>query len=100
MVEKILNQAGWAMALNIKNPSVQAAARELAQRRGQSLTAAVGQAVQEALERERNKQTPSVVDVPLRQRLEAIAQRVARRPDQDSRSAEEICGYDNNGCPG
>jgi antitoxin VapB len=88
------------MAINIKNPSVQAAARELAERRGQSLTSAVGQAVQEALERERIKRAPGVVNVPLRQRLEAIAQRVALRPDLDSRSAEEICGYDNNGLPG
>lgn len=88
------------MALNIKNLAVQAAARELAERRGLSLTAAVGQAVQEALERERCERSPTVVALPLRQRLEAIVERVAHRPDQDSRSADEICGYDANGLPG
>ena len=88
------------MAINIKNDAVQAAARELAARRGLSLTAAVGQAIHEALERERNEGSPAVVDLPLRQPLEAIAQRVALRPDQDSRRAEAICVYGENGLPG
>lgn len=87
------------MALNIKNPAVQAAVRELAERRGLSLTAAVGEAVEEALQRERRERHPTVVDLPLRQRLEAIARRITNRHDHDLRSPEEICGYDDDGAP-
>ena len=87
------------MALNIKNPAVQAAARELARRRGLSLTAAVGEAIEAALESERTSQQSRVVALPVRERLAGIARRCAARPDQDTRSAEEICGYDANGLP-
>jgi antitoxin VapB len=38
--------------------------------------------------------------MPVRERLAGIARRCAARPDQDTRSAEEICGYDANGLPG
>jgi hypothetical protein len=87
------------IALNIKNPAVQAAARELAQRRGLCLTAAVDEAIEAALESERTSQKSRVVALPVRERLAGIARCCAARPDQDTRSAEEICAYNANGLP-
>jgi antitoxin VapB len=43
------------MSIFIRNPEVERAARELAQRRGKNLTEAVGEAVEAALEVERAK---------------------------------------------
>ncbi len=83
------------MALNIKDEGTDRLARELAAETGESLTTAVQVAVRERLERLRGAS-------PREQRiaaLTAIAQRSAALPDLDTRSADEILGYDADGLP-
>jgi len=85
------------MALNIKDPAIHALARELAQTTGESLTQAVRLALQERLRRVRSQQV-----TPLRslvEPLDEIAVRCAALPDLDTRSPEDILGYDAQGLP-
>lgn len=85
------------MSLNIKNPATVALADELARRQGISKTAAIHQALSERLHR-------LGYGEPAQQRLlaelRAIRERVAQLPELDSRSDEEIVGYDEHGIPG
>jgi antitoxin VapB len=83
------------VALNIKDKSADALARELAAETGESITTAVTIAVRERLERLRGA-------VPREQRraeLARIARRSSRRPIRDRRGADEILGYDADGVP-
>ena len=84
------------MSLNIKNPATVALADELARRQGLSKTAAIHQALSERLHRLGHGD-------PAQQRLldelRAIRERVARLPELDSRSDEDIIGYDEHGLP-
>lgn len=85
------------MALNIKDPTIHALARELAQATGESLTQTVRLALQERLRRVRAQQV-----TPLRslvETLDDIATRCAALPDLDTRSPDEILGYDAQGLP-
>jgi antitoxin VapB len=83
------------MALSIKHPEADRLARELAATTGESLTEAVVQALRERLARERGRRRA----LPLRDELRAIRQRCARLPVVDTRSSEEILGYDDTGAP-
>jgi antitoxin VapB len=83
------------MALNIKDPNVHELARRLAERRGITLTAAVRQALDEALA---NSGPRPRLDAR-RERLDAIARHCAALPVRDSRPADEILGYDEDGLP-
>ncbi|MCW2318832.1 antitoxin VapB [Rhodoblastus acidophilus] len=84
------------MSLNIKNAATVALADELARRQGISKTAAIHQALSERLRRMGHGETA-------RQRLlddmRAIRERVARLPEVDGRSDEDIIGYDEHGLP-
>lgn len=83
------------MALNIKDERADRLVRELAAETGESLTTAVTVAVTERLERVRGA-------VPRERRAEMltkIADRSARRPVRDARSADAILGYDADGLP-
>ena len=81
--------------LNIKDPEVYRMARQLADRTGQSLTAAVRQALREKLEREmRRDADPLLID-----KLREISDRCAAEPILDSRTDDEILGYDDRGLP-
>ena len=82
------------MALNIKDPTIHALARELAQTTGESLTQAVRLALQERLRRVRAQQVRSLVETP-----DDIAVRCAALPDLDMRSPDDILGYDAHGLP-
>ena len=83
------------MALSIKHPEADRLARELAQRTGESLTDAVLNALRERLRRETGRrQAPRVAD-----ELRAIRKRCSALPVLDSRSADEILGYDERGLP-
>jgi antitoxin VapB len=83
------------MALNIKNPEVDALARRLADTTGESITNAVLQALRERLLRtEGRRKARSLAD-----ELREIGDRCAALPDFDTRSAEEILGYDEIGVP-
>ena len=83
------------MALNIKNPEVDRLARELARRRGESITETMLAVLQEALQREKAKSRPP----GLAEELLAIGARYSALPVLDDRSDEEILGYDENGIP-
>ena len=83
------------MALNIKHPDADRLARELAAKTGESLTDAVLNAIRERLTREETRRkAPS-----LRRELAKIRARCAALPVIDSRTAEEIIGYDEHGWP-
>ena len=84
------------MSLNIKNPATVAIANELAQRLGISKTAAIHQALSERLRRLGHGDPEQE---RLLAELRAIRERVARLPEFDSRSDEEIVGYDADGIP-
>ena len=53
------------MAINIKNEKTQKLAKELAKLTGESMTAAITEAVRERLDRMRNKQGASLADLLL-----------------------------------
>lgn len=76
------------MALNIKDARTHRLARELAERRGTTLTRAVADALAEALER-----TPPAALAKL-ERLREISRRAASLPVLYSRTPDEILGYD------
>lgn len=81
------------MAMNIKDHRVHDLARQLAERRGTSLTAAVRQALEEALAAGGPRHDAR------RERLDAIARHCAALPTRDPRPADEILGYDERGLP-
>jgi antitoxin VapB len=83
------------MALSIKNQEAERLARLVAKETGETLTAAIEQALRERLERLRRRQRAPV----LIERLLEIANRVAALPRLDNRTPDEILGYDENGLP-
>lgn len=84
------------MALSFENPDVDRLARELAERTGESVEDAVMNAIRERL---RRKQQASPSGPRLRDEIRAIAARCASLPVLDSRSPDEILGYDEDGLP-
>ena len=83
------------MALSIKNPEADLLARELAACTGETLTEAVLTALREWLRREQGRlRKPKLMD-----ELLAISDRCAALPDFDTRTPEEIVGYDEHGIP-
>jgi antitoxin VapB len=83
-----------SMALSIKSDEADQLARELAAQTGETLTEAVVIALRERLERERARHATS-----MRTRLARLAAEVAALPVADSRTPEEIVGYDEAGLP-
>lgn len=81
--------------LNIKNPEADRLARILAQQTGETITEVVIHALREKLLREQGRRAP----LELKEGLLAIGKRCAALPDQDTRSADEILGYDDKGLP-
>ena len=82
------------MALSIKDLETDRLVRDLAKVTGESMTEAVKRSVDERLGRERRKRG-QVTD--LAKRLSEIGKHCAALPDYDSRSPDEIIGYDENG---
>lgn len=83
------------MPLSIKDPETERLARDLAHRTGETITEATKKALEERLRR-------FATDLEKRlllEDLEAIRLRCASLPEFDSRTAEEILGYDENGLP-
>lgn len=81
------------MPLNIKNVEADALARALAQTTGRSLTEAVIYALREQLRREQGRSSsPDLVEDLLQ-----IGRHCASLPDLDTRTAEEILGYNERG---
>jgi antitoxin VapB len=83
------------MALSIKDPEVDALARELAARTGVSITEAVLVALREQLARERAK---ALAGIDLAEALMEIGRRCAALPLLDDRPPDEIL-YDEHGLP-
>ena len=81
------------MALSIKNVEAERLARELAEERGTTVTGAIIGALEEALRRTRHRKVaPSI-----REAILEISDRCAALPDIDTRPADEILGYDEQG---
>jgi antitoxin VapB len=82
------------MALNIKNEEAHRMAKELAEAHGITLTEAVTSALSASLE-----SLPGSPPEVLLQEIAEIQRFVADLPDLDTRTADEILGYDRHGLP-
>ena len=83
------------MALNIKDAATEKSVRELAALTGETVTTAVRRAAEERLRRLRRERGGRSLAAEL---LE-IGKRCAALPDLDTRTADEIVGYDEHGLP-
>jgi antitoxin VapB len=83
------------MPLNIKDPATEKSVRELAAITGETVTTAIRRAAEERLQRvRRGRAAPSLAE-----EIIEIGKRCAALPDLDTRSADEILGYDEHGLP-
>ena len=82
------------MALSLKDPETDRLAREVATLMGETLTVAVRTALAERLGRVRLRRghMPGLAD-----RLAALGRECAGLPDYDTRTPDEIVGYDETG---
>ena len=83
------------MALSIKNDLTERLARQLARVTGESMTEAIQNALEERLERLKQRSRSQI----LTNQLEEILRRVDQLPVLDSRTVDEILGYDEHGLP-
>ncbi len=83
------------MALNIRNAETERLAQALARLTGETKTDAVKRALRDRLARLRRERTRR----PLADELDEIALHCARLAVLDSRPADEILGYDDDGLP-
>ena len=82
--------------LNIKSAEARRLANELAELTGESLTDVVTVALHERLIKERQaRRTPGGIA----EKLLALGREISSYPIKDSRTADEILGYDENGLP-
>jgi antitoxin VapB len=84
------------MPISIKAPEADRLARQLAATTGESITVAITIAMRERLEREERKRESKrqlIADVM------AIADHCASLPVFDTRTEDEIMGWDENGLP-
>lgn len=81
------------MPISIKNQKAEALANEVAKETGETLTQAVIHALEERLQKVRGKRT--VED--LTETILKISKRCQSLPDLDTRSPEEILGYNDTG---
>jgi antitoxin VapB len=83
------------MPLNIKEPNTKKVVLELAAITGEAVTTEVRNAVDERLQQiPRDESGRSLAD-----ELLAIGARCSAMPDLDTRSADDILGYDEHGLP-
>lgn len=83
------------MALNIKDAETDRLARELAAATGESITVAARRALEERLQRVRARAAVQ----PTQRQLDELVRRGRARRLKDTRTAEEIVGYDDHGLP-
>jgi len=83
------------MTVRIKDPETERIIRELAALTGETVTTAVRRAAEERLLRVRRDRGGRSLAAEL---LE-IGKRCAALPDLDTRTADEILGYDEHGLP-
>ena len=84
------------MALSIKLPEADRLARRLAATTGETITIAVLLALRERLDRMERRR---ISKTALLEEIRAISHHCASLPVLDSRSDDEILGYDENGIP-
>jgi len=82
------------MALSIKTDEADRLARELAEATHETLTQAVTTALRERLDRVRSER-----DSAYEQRLRRLVEEYQALETKDSRTPEEIIGYDEHGLP-
>jgi antitoxin VapB len=82
------------MALDI-NPQTEELAREVSRLTGETMTDAIGKSLEERLERLKGCRIRT--DDSVRKEIDEILARVDALPELDSRTADEIIGYDENG---
>lgn len=80
------------MALNVKDPTTDRLARELAALTGESITEALRAALEDRLRRVRRQARPHAD-------LAGIIERGRVRPTLDPRPGDEILGYGDDGLP-
>jgi len=83
------------MAINIKDSETDSLAREVAKRTGETITDAIRTSLQERLQRLACRYTAPTK----RDKLYEILNRVDALPRLDSRTEDEILGYDESGIP-
>jgi antitoxin VapB len=86
------------MPLNIKNEDAHRLAKKLASLTNSSITEAVTDALRDALEKAESR--AHAADRRLLSGLDEIAELCSELEILDSRTAEEILGYDERGIPG
>jgi antitoxin VapB len=84
------------MALSIKMPEADRLARRLADTTGETITVAVLLAIRERLEREEHRRRDKAA---LLEEVRAISHHCASLPVLDTRTEDEIMGWDENGLP-
>ena len=83
------------MALSIKNENTEHLARQVARLAGESITEAIQKSLAERWQRlKARRRSPA-----LAAHIEDVLRRVDALPTLDSRSADEILGYDESGLP-
>ena len=82
------------MALSLKDKETDRLARAVADLTGETLTEAIRKALAERLERERLRHGKTV---RLADRLTQLGRECANLPDYDTRSPDELVGYDETG---
>ena len=82
------------MALSLKDRETDRLARAVADLTGETLTEAIRKALAERLERERLRHGKTV---RLADRLTQLGRECANLPDYDTRSPDELVGYDETG---
>lgn len=83
------------MALSIKDPETENLARQIARQTGESLTKAIQRALRERWERLPQRGRGQI----MQEKLESILARVDALPAVDTRSEDDILGYDAQGMP-
>jgi antitoxin VapB len=83
------------MPLSIKNPHTEQLARQVAKEAGETLTEAIRRSLEERLCRLKQRRKSRI----LLEKLNEILRRVDTLPTLDSRSEDEILGYDEFGAP-
>jgi antitoxin VapB len=84
------------MALSIKMPEADRLARRLAETTGETITIAVLLSLRERLDRVERRR---ISKTALLEEIRAISHHCASLPTLDTRSDDEILGYDENGIP-
>jgi len=84
-----------AIPLSIKNETTERLARQVAGETGESITEAIQKSLEERWERLKARRRNRV----LTGQIEDLLRRVDALPTLDSRSPEEILGYDEHGMP-